>query len=111
MIDNEEDRVVTAKKLSIMEHFAKGGSIESSKKAGVNVEWADCFHPSWNWDHWDYRIKPDLIDRHKLLAELEAEQEAICVMLDDEDLDSGCRLDVMSAVENMLDIVRNFTNE
>ena len=40
----------------VMQHYANGGEVESKHKTDDDTKWRlDC--PSWDWDHFNYRIK------------------------------------------------------
>ena len=40
----------------IMEHYEKGGEVESKRKFEDDAKWGPS-NPIWNWDDFDYRIK------------------------------------------------------
>ena len=43
--------------IEIMTHYLNGGKIEASKKH--TQIWAGASLPCWDWDTFDYRIKPE----------------------------------------------------
>ena len=57
-MDNKE----TQYKIEVMQHWAKGGTIQVMYKHDSDPRWVDRLGsktaPSWNWTAYDYRIKP-----------------------------------------------------
>ena len=43
--------------IAVMQHFLNGGEIECAR-IGVDNAWTSTVNPSWNWYHYQYRIKP-----------------------------------------------------
>lgn len=43
--------------IAIMQAFAEGKKIETKHES--RKDWESCSKPSWDWIHWDYRIKPE----------------------------------------------------
>ena len=55
----------TQEMIDVMQAFMEGKEIEHSC---VNNSWHVVIEPTWNWDIYDYRIKPAEPKRVKLLA-------------------------------------------
>lgn len=51
-------REKTKKAREVMQHFEEGGKIQARWRTPANSEWKDTELPSWNWDLFDYKIKP-----------------------------------------------------
>ncbi len=43
--------------IAVMKAFAEGKSIQYK----LTEEWKDAINPTWNWDDYKYRIKPDVV--------------------------------------------------
>lgn len=53
-------------RIKVMQHFADGGEIQ----VGSNNEWGETDLPSWNWQRFNYRIKPEKKKRLRTAKEL-----------------------------------------
>ena len=53
MVDSRE---ITKQKLSVMQAFVEGKEIECT---GNSLAWAEITNPVWNWQEFNYRVKPE----------------------------------------------------
>lgn len=51
--------MTTAEKIAVMQAFEDGKQIEFRRSFNNNNVWIDCGGPVWNWDIYEYRIKPE----------------------------------------------------
>lgn len=49
--------------IAVIEHHKKGGKVQCSKRTLVRPEWFDAPGPTWNFYEYDYRIKPEPVER------------------------------------------------
>lgn len=50
----------TAEKIAVMQAHIDGKAIECSRQDGNKSQWSTiATAPSWNWDWWEFRIKPE----------------------------------------------------
>lgn len=49
--------MTTAEMIAVMQAYKDGKSIECADKGGTN--WKKLPNPVWNWDRFDYRVKPE----------------------------------------------------
>lgn len=54
------DTTTTEGKIAVMQAYVDGKTVEWSTRAGR--EWRSGYRPGWNWDDFDYRIKPEPVD-------------------------------------------------
>ena len=45
--------------IKVMQHYENGGEIEIRLKNNNRDNWRPTNNPSWNWNIYDYRIKPE----------------------------------------------------
>ena len=43
--------------IKVMEHYDTGGEVEFITKGYIGTRWETVTLPSWDWSHFDYRIK------------------------------------------------------
>ena len=53
------------KMIEIMQHYENGGEVENKEKHSDDAKWILAC-PVWNWDSFDYRIKPE---KQKIIIE------------------------------------------
>ena len=44
--------------IKVMQHYEDGGEVENKEKHSDDAKWILAC-PVWNWDSFDYRIKPE----------------------------------------------------
>lgn len=55
---NEKESIMsTEEKMEVMKAYTEGKSIQS--KAVIGEHWCDDIKPTWDWNHFEYRIKPE----------------------------------------------------
>lgn len=59
----------TLKILEIMKAYSEDKVIQSRSNMRKDEKWVDCPFPSWNFDSYEYRIKPD--DEYRPYANME----------------------------------------
>lgn len=61
-------------KIAVMQAYAEGKKIEiCSINTDPIKKWFVCYAPTWNWDSFDYRVKPELKPRPYMFDELQDE--------------------------------------
>lgn len=45
-------------KIETMQHFERGGEVQFNERKNEKETWLTVEKPSWNWEIYDYRIKP-----------------------------------------------------
>ncbi len=51
--------------IKVMQHYENGGKVENKEKHSDDAKWI-LARPVWNWDSFDYRIKPE---KQKIIIE------------------------------------------
>lgn len=59
------------KQITVMQAFANGKRIESKEIAKIS-DWEECLSPSWNFEDFEYRIKPKQLRKYTLQELLSA---------------------------------------
>lgn len=44
---------------AVMQAYKEGKTIEFKDNRTVENEWKICVNPTWNWNYFDYRVKPE----------------------------------------------------
>lgn len=57
-LNKKEIKMTTEQKIEIMKSYAEGNTVQS--KALIGDKWQDDSNPCWDWNHFEYRIKPEL---------------------------------------------------
>lgn len=55
----EKSRKETAERIKVLQAFVDGKAIEERRISFDHTEWVDNNNPEWQWDKFDYRIKPE----------------------------------------------------
>lgn len=58
------------KKIEIMKAYSEGKHIESRTIGGIE-DWEECFTPTWNFEEFEYRVKPRQIRSYNIKELLE----------------------------------------
>lgn len=56
--DKDNRRMITEEKIEVMKSYTEGKTVQS--KAVIGDKWQDDSNPCWDWNHFEYRIKPEL---------------------------------------------------
>lgn len=56
-LNKKEIKMTTEQKIEIMKSYVEGNTIQS--KAVIGDTWRDDSNPCWDWNHFEYRIKPE----------------------------------------------------
>jgi hypothetical protein len=51
--------MTTKEMVEVMLAYENGKQIQYRGKHNIRDEWLFCKHPSWNWELYEYRIKPE----------------------------------------------------
>jgi len=71
----KETQMTTEDKIKIMQAFTEGKTIQS--KSVIGEHWRDDTKPTWDWNHFEYRVKPEPEYRpYKNLEEFK--QDIVC---------------------------------
>lgn len=54
--------ITTAEKIAVMWAFGAGKKIELTPRHYM-APWALNDHPLWNWEDWNYRVKPEPVEK------------------------------------------------
>lgn len=49
----------TKERIAVMQAYINGGAIEERRISFDHAEWVDNSSPTWQWDKFDYRVKPE----------------------------------------------------
>lgn len=84
-------REETAERIKIMQAYTNGEIIEEKRFSFDHTEWVESIDPSWQWDKFDYRIKPrpkyrPFKDAHECWEEMKNHQPFGYIHFADDDL-------------------------
>ena len=53
--------------IEVMQHYKNCGEVEFITKGNIGTRWETVTLPSWDWSHFDYRIKKEKEEKPKIV--------------------------------------------
>ena len=72
----------TTEMIEVMCAFEEGKKIEFCDIDNRYDEWASCYSPAWDWNHYDYRINPE-VKKETIDVNMTIETESVDISLRD----------------------------